>query len=1853
MSDDYSAPITDFGIDSQTTPITARHQNLLNESRLRWHDSQQALQRLVSEAPGIRQMIGQSIRQHWALDGERAGLLFDDGHRMSLTQACALVAQRPTIAGDLDATSAPFGLPAGHTLHGLPPTELLEALKALRLDSHLMDLWMGYWHTRAPETSRTRYDHAQEQYKAHFRATCEWSLAEGTLSAPQLRTLLSLLDARADDTPARAQSLALAIAASRQPRLAGALLIARDPQASHEHFLYLPAHSPVIQVFASQAQAQTWLLHRMHHFWPDLGNAVQPGYSIACTALDSLDNAFQHMMEHLRTRMFQATLSGTQTPDAATDLQPLAAADRFDDWRRTGALLTPAPPAAAQASLDASPTTEQESFDSLHDDTPLDTRLGGIKRQRAAFEAALGEAVPPVTSQVQPLLDALQAASDKARDAASRLLAHEPLYELRTQDQTQQTALLQARLTALRTELAIQRLLNQLDEDDQAVLEAVLDAPQASTRSDTVIAASVTLRQTDTDNQANEQGLSGAVVFCHAARPREIDPGRPVLFYLPGSGGGLLRFASAAAMQEGVFKTGEMDENRHVLLTPLEGDPFFYGLQHQLADCERTALDLHRQHPHANGQAERQQALEALRQQTLLSLQVPPSSVRELAWSQILEQQQTLSQFGSLPEWLQRLSGDERLHLKGLVTAYMKAARQSQALMERDLPARELFAERQVSNHLASYFGLQGPVRVDIDLPDTYTHQREVIAGSGAPGTPSKLVVVPSAQRSRMALSSLALANVDEAMRTRIHFMQPVISGGEPADQDKLKSMLNAVSLRQFVTDLDLAGRYEKQIGEAFLGKTGESAFDLALREERLFEPFRLMLQIQGMAARQRFLNDAGETILRIAIDARSAEAFRADGHDIRLLPVDLTAGGPDTDDRSTTLSGVTFIHDSNSGTTLTYLPESPDGHFLRQYDSLEQARMALYRLAFSEPMANWMANRALVGDPAAHLSRINAACVAHHDRIIGIGHGWPASTSLAAHLCNAHMGRLIQAHRLSAVSNRDLRLEQAALKSGMLFNYIKMALGVVPFVGAAIALYDAWVGANEAAAAILRGTPGQGLEHLETVLLCLIDATMDLLPGLGLNPVSAHQLTRQRQLRTLGSRLPVPGIGQPRRTALDRFQGYECHDHIALDGLRPAAQGIYRNIYRHPEGDLILNHGQLYRVEFDEARHTWRLVGKGRSAYRQPIALDAAGNWDTHGALYGVNILGPVAGGGNALGLLADAVDPLWPAALRQRLPEWWTNRALRRQQALRSGVEKQQAILAEFNARTNEIQNGFNGLTDEARRRPLWSELTVRYARERELAHKLYTDAQELTQLSSGNNRTRLKDLQSRLAWLQVDRLCNELHHTKVLALDQLEKIDELIAQTASTPATEVRRHMTLMQERKQNRIRLLEQLDAVVRFKDDIELWQKRITAQGQRSQTRERVQLALGNFAPGTQDVVRATQYLEIINRYEAATDLPWFYLQKQLVRGRTSVDRAMNNHSHLPEVQANPVQRRQILEASIETYQQYRRDLMAWNASYPEYLDQAYVQPLLDTLERLSVLAEQWKQKLPAEAPTLRRDKRPTRDARQTRKIFETEDNQLVTGFEDDSGTVRRRISVNSVSEVTEVYVPGENGRWRLQSEAETIPQPPAVDPRRVIEEAQGRLNKVAGYLDKVQGYARQNMLPVDLEHLLVSEANELRLRAERIIEIEPQSTLVARLRDKASELAESGRQLRIRQTLASETPGAGMLDYLLEQDAVEVIRLGRPSELPKRPDGRGDFLQEYEIRDITQGTPVPLWYAHFHYTSASPVFDSFVKAHLKTAAQRRLGLQWQQTQGDNAERIWRGDIGKPLGRKHFQALFES
>ena len=1686
-------------------------------------------------------------------------------------------------------------------------------------------LTANWWQARARGTDLSRKAQAIRLYRQHFEASCQLAFAQGTLNAEQLNMLLDLVtpavQTNSPEILVYVETLSLRGDSGLTDELRGALAITRNTDQPVTQLLYLPSRQVPWMIFENRNSLERWLIQQQPE--PETRHVT-----VDYTVLDTpqLTKSAESLLVRLAT----------------------VPAERQHNDR---VFASPPDLPMPEANQDIAP------FGQLSPDIPLDLRHNAVVQQQTALQNLLGldfagTADDPRMQRLQQQFDALRAAQQASSEAANALLSADnapQLLELRHSSPSLYKALYQARLNGLRAEADLQLSLDQISGDEHQWLTVVLDAPEKPRPADVVVARLV-LTATDSEGdtlRTQTQELDGVLLF---ARPSALLPSASdsVLLYWPGHFGGLQRFASCQALQQKMFRQPANDDTQALQLLPLTGNPFEYALQIQLHSCEQHATRLMTAHSAPSHADQRTAELEHLREQTLARLTVPASSARELAFAHILEQNRSALLATRLPSPLRALTEAERERLKALFTAYIAAMKRSQKLLERELPMRDSFSKKAIDARLRKDFSLTKNVEVLLDLPDTTTWRKVPIEGP-APGTPHKNVLIGSEQRSRLSLAELAQSNIDQAMWLRVSLMRVEISGADEGQRQKLRTGITQAYLRKLVTELDLAGNYETLIRQTFLGTPTASAFSNEYRRECLSEPWRLMLELQGeFAVLAKDIDTAGQKVLRIAIDANSREAFSVDGKRIELLPAHLTVGGKDTPGEGpSTLAGVTFIVEQVSGLTLLYRPDCPDGVFLRQFDSLEQARMFLFNQSLHSTMVTYLAGRALTGEFASHVSRINQARVKNFDALIGVGTAWPASTSLAAHLLNVHMGRLLEAHRATSRSNDALYLEHVALRSGAMFNYLKMALGVVPFVGTAIALYDAWNSANLAVAAFLRGDVGHGLAEVEAVLLSLIDAAMDVLPVAGATSSAARAATRGRQLRALTKQPGALQVSTPQqvRHTLKRFAGYEYEQEISLAGLQPGTEGIYRNVYRHADGDFMISQGRIYRIELTDNPPQWRLGATSTRTYKQPIALDEAGNWNTHYAVYGTVTAGGGAGGGAVLGHMADGLDPLWPAAIRRWLPRWWADRALRRQLTLTNTADAYSRRLGTQTDSSNAVLEHYFSV-DKEQRPPLRANADTICVNDIELAQAQYLNLEELMLISHGRRRLLVEDVQSRCAWMIVDRMVRRIALVKERLLEHLNRIDQLIARSEATPLNDTAAHIQLMAQRKEVRKDFLKNFDRLHEQVAEANRWNGRITNRVQKSKVAPEMATVNEKFSDANYYYLKTANELEIITHYNAVTDQSWAYFHVQLKQARNKVGRALLTQHQLPEVQATFTQRNKVLEDCLATYAEFRRNLGAWSLGYPQHLDLEQVTAFLDNLANV-------------EAAALHAIKtRPSNSAKAgsaAKQLFETEDNQLLIGVAStDAATRQQRFTVEGANGYRETWLPrSSSGKYHLSEPVAAAPTELVTDITPLLVEARKRLGTVDAYKGKVEGYARQGMLPVDLEHMMTNEAAELNMRAQAIERLSPTETVALQLRNRANELSRAGRTLRIDQTLNSKTPTEGYLDYLLEQRVVDIRKEGGLRDLGKRTDGRRDFLQEYEVRDVRGESPQTLWYAHFHYTSAKPAFNDFVKGHLKLPEQRNLGLQWQQAQagsGANVQAIWRGDIGKPLGIKHFAEL---
>ena len=1832
---------------AQVRPV---NESLLLEATARWNASREHLFRLTTDAPSVHASLKAFIHEQLGLDGDSVQLHFaatadQPARYVTLTQACAFVHQI-TVPASLYQHCRVVGLPEGKTQYAAQPLELVKPFTQLNVQQALRTAWVRYWwFTRAPGTPVSRRDHAVAQYSSHLQAAAQLACASGAITADQLKPLLTVLDPpsgalQLDGQKIYTEQLLLKRTGLADAEIPGALVITLDAEIVLQ-LLYLPAEVPALSLFNSRVSMEQWLLDHPTLF-PGVAAITRDNLIDYREVDEPLQAGVTHLLEH-RLKEKQASLKYTHGRDLTEHgHKALEAADQVDRQQRNQGFFA-LPPASilTAAEDDAPPDNTPTVFAGLTADLPLAQRRHALLRQQQSLFGAVqaparltpmsDEQLAALRSQLSRLHEAQQQAH-----AAATALWNQPrpqLLELSQQANPDYHTLLQARLNGLLAEASLQRQLNQITQAGHDMLLAAFDPLNAQNPELNVSVATLTLSISDRSNGATNtqrKELDGVLLITLEAALRDASTPQDLLLYWPGSQGGLQHFDSLQALERwlGVTPPGASS----VELALLNQTPLDYSLTVQLDGWVTQIEEMLRRAPDDTERQARE--LEPLRVQAIEELGVPTHAVRELAYAQLLEQNQSGALAAQLPVWLGQVSPADRAELKTLLERYIQAFQRADEALNLKLPLISSFCKKRLHARLSRDFSLKHPFSVQLDVPESVTRQQHFVAAAGAPGTPTKTVLVPSATRVKMALEELALSNIDTPISERLSFMKVEVNTEDATEGQALTAGLSVNYLRTLVPELDLAQAYENLIVETYQGSDREAYFSRDHRLECLLEPHRQMLTLQGrLAFLQKHINASELNTFNIAINATTAQAWRADGNDIELLPAYLSVGGPDTQDGSSTLSGITFIRQKNSGFTLLYLPEIPDGHSLRSYTHLEAARLALFHLCLNSSMVNYLAGRALLGNVANHVSRINQAVLRHFDTLIGVGSPWPVTTSLAGHLLNAHMGRVKEAHHASSRSNSDLYLERYAMKGVQAFSYIKMALGVVPVVGTVIGLYDGWVSANDAVDAFRRGDHVQGLHDITQVLQSLIDAGVDVAGGVLITPNAARVRTRGRQLRNAfkGGRYLQPPMSRKARRIAERFSGYEYDKEIALGHLSPAIHGVYRNVYRHADGHFIVRQDNVYQVELQNGH--WRLAGNSLKKYKQPIALDEAGEWDTHFGVYGTAQPSGLAGGGGALGHLADTLDPLWPMAIRQRLPIWWTDHVVRRQLALDDAINTLSSRLDAQLAATNNLQH-LSNQSDFATRKTLQPTLDQAYTKDIELAIQQANAIQDVIAFTPSREHLVLKGMQSRAALIVTSRTVERLK----VAAAALQELTEQFAGIQVPPARPAA-ILQFLQTRKGLSQKIVQALDRIDRIFLVMNEWSSQINLvaleadlrlQGRSTRrTAQQIDADLHNtrtmvgearddsarwnelYDEGFRTHLRTVHSIDTFNRYDHVTDPSWLYLQSEVNRVYLDAHLALNTHFALTKTPTTVSQRTRILNECIDAYTRFSLSAKTLSAGYPQHFDLENLDALLNNLERMIQLARN-------RIGTTPRLRRPRPDEPQG-TVFESDDNRLLIGIKStDPRTNTTRYTIDNLSGHTETWEQRPNGRAQRQ------PAPPAEFPPEanvksvMVSEAQNRLRAVPAYQAKVEAYARQGMLPVDLEHMLVSEAAELTLRSNRIARLDPEEPSLSQLRKTSTELTAAGRALRTRQSLASRKPTDGMLDDLVRHHVVEVRRTASMTELARRANGHRDFMQEYEVWDLTATPARALWYAHFHYNRRTATFDEFEKAHLKLPEHRYL-----------------------------------
>ncbi|OIN47830.1 hypothetical protein BLL37_10985 [Pseudomonas azotoformans] len=224
-------------------------------------------------------------------------------------------------------------------------------------------------------------------------------------------------------------------------------------------------------------------------------------------------------------------------------------------------------------------------------------------------------------------------------------------------------------------------------------------------------------------------------------------------------------------------------------------------------------------------------------------------------------------------------------------------------------------------------------------------------------------------------------------------------------------------------------------------------------------------------------------------------------------------------------------------------------------------------------------------------------------------------------------------------------------------------------------------------------------------------------------------------------------------------------------------------------------------------------------------------------------------------------------------------------------------------------------------------------------------------------------------------------------------------------------------------------------------------------------------------------------------------------------------------------------------------------------------------------------------------------------------------------------------------------------RLRVPAKSKTLVTTPVA-----ISQGQALLDALPDFHSRADTLARQETrTPMGIEYLYhqhalrlehASEAIDRALTHNNITDNESHSasTVNKALTDAIADMYRRSREhvLRLYKKLP---PTIQNLEWLLAQNEVTIKKtLTRRKLRSPRP----DFLDEYSITDRRSGQP--LWYAHFHYSTAWTPAKYYIAARLKTVAEHLQGVAADTTVGLNeAERIdfYLSEIGLEPARRLF------
>jgi len=775
--------------------------------------------------------------------------------------------------------------------------------------------------------------------------------------------------------------------------------------------------------------------------------------------------------------------------------------------------------------------------------------------------------------------------------------------------------------------------------------------------------------------------------------------------------------------------------------------------------------------------------------------------------------------------------------------------------------------------------------------------------------------------------------------------------------------------------------------------------------------------------------------------------------------------------------------------------------------------------------------------------------------------------------------------------------------------------------------LYDGWQTAQAAVNAFGQGDAQQGLLHLTSLLQSLSDAILTLAPlaaSPGKPAITPRLLARQRQ--HLAPLTPMSAASKARPSP---FAGYEAE--LPAGPLLPSslAQGAGVFEHRATQQGYILRNTAWYAVDWDPAYATWRLKPQGIRTYRQPVRLSTQGVWETPGRLNGLLVDTGLQGGGGALTTLYNHGIAYWRLVLRRQPPALTA-------QDISDELKRIPVRLKARQAAYDAVANGAQA--DHAQRaaiaqarQPLSEELTrsIEYL-ERTIA---YVETHRST-LNRAKATELIADCQKNICKMSVTEM--NLVATR-LAHDTLQvtlAARALQAQTGPTMTSVLAKRLmqNILLANKEMIETLTEAERIAIRHHARLPTLQLPAKTAYLKDVDNTKLMLDVRNL-----QLIRASILSKTLIKASAAEHPQMGVFMALLNEQTNALSNTLYSHIQMPNANLTRAQERQFLSSAKTHYARYLNNVTAWEDNFQDMLSADEVQALRQLVRQLN---DDIEVTLGRAAPPQSPARHPARDTPHPR-LFETVEGPMIGNEYVERGQLRMRINRPNSDQPHSVYTRNAADLWQRSAPARTAPSETL---QNLVDAATARLNDLPQQQARLRRYQTPQAIPVDLEDIAQGHAQQLRfiagqvrLKAGTAIRAE-HTALTQRLEAAAEQMLALGRQLRIAQTKATGKPAVGHLQYLLEQQEVELAwsRILKPKL--DRQGNPAEYLEEYLVRDRT--TQQVLWYAHFHFRKQpAQGFTRLEAGHLKLASERNLG-----------EGAWRGSLSEAQANQLFGNL---